>query len=265
MPRKRKHATEADTNEPASPPAKAKRSKPNNPPFTALKPRIRHINEETIKSKWTTLPDTTQEKVKQLFLSVELPVITRHRDEKKRVEAQSALATVRKNLGKRLPKMPFPAGTRDGSFDYEGALGDSRALEGQLATTTSSIRLLQAEIKREEAELAKDTLKLEELERNAKAAESERKRLNKNVHPVLKQLDESSIGDAANGAADFKLSELKNDETVLSELDADPTLLPTIKQLRNHLESMQGNAAQVRGIGHAIARAKSALDMLPLG
>ncbi|KAF3482808.1 uncharacterized protein GIQ15_02132 [Arthroderma uncinatum] len=261
---KRKHTTqaEADADGPSSPPAKAKRSKPNNPPFAALKPRIRHINEETIKSKWTTLSDSTQEKVKQLFLSVELPVITRHRDEKKRVEAQSALATVRKNLGKRLPKMPFPAGTRDGSFDYEGALGESRALEGQLATTTSSIRLLQAEIKREEAELAKDRLKLEELERNAKAAESERKRLSKNVHPVLKQLDESSMNEAGSGVADFTL---KDDETVLSELDADPALLPTIKQLRNHLESMQGNAAQVRGIGHAIAQAKSALDMLPLG
>ncbi|EEQ31445.1 conserved hypothetical protein [Microsporum canis CBS 113480] len=261
MPAKRK---QAGSNEPASP-AKAKRSKPNNhPPFAALQPRIRHINEETIKSKWTTLPDSTQEKVKQLFLSVELPVITRNRDEKKRVEAQSALATVRKNLGKRLPKMPFPAGTRDGSFDYESALGESRVLESQLATTTSSIRLLQAEIKREEAELAKDKLKLEELERNAKAAESERKRLNKN----------SSMNETAN--ADFKL-EMKNEETVLGEwtvlvltgcfdkIDADPKLLPTIKQLRNHLESMQGNAAQVRGIGHAITRAKAALDMLPLG
>ncbi|KAM5432115.1 hypothetical protein MferCBS31731_007616 [Microsporum ferrugineum] len=260
MPAKRK---QADSNEPASP-AKAKRSKPNNhPPFAALKPRIRHINEETIKSKWTTLPDSTQEKVKQLFLSVELPVITRNRDEKKRVEAQSALATVRKNLGKRLPKMPFPAGTRDGSFDYESALGESRVLESQLATTTSSIRLLQAEIKREEAELAKDKLKLEELERNAKAAESERKRLNKNVHPVLKQLDKSSMNETT-ANADFKL-EMKNEETVLGEIDADPKLLPTIKQLRNHLESMQGNAAQVRGIGHAITRAKAALDMLPLG
>lgn len=121
MPPKRR---QADSHEPASPPANTKRSKPNNAPFT-LKPRIRHINEETIKSKWTTLPDSTQEKVKLLFQSVELPVITRNRDEKKRVEAQSALVTVRKNLGKRLPKMPFPAGTRDGSFDYEGALGES--------------------------------------------------------------------------------------------------------------------------------------------
>ncbi|EZF15949.1 hypothetical protein H112_05886 [Trichophyton rubrum D6] len=258
MPPKRR---QADSHEPASPPANTKRRKPNNAPF-ALKPRIRHINEETIKSKWTTLPDSTQEKVKLLFQSVELPVITRNRDEKKRVEAQSALATVRKNLGKRLPKMPFPAGTRDGSFDYEGALGESRALESQLAAATSSIRLLQAEIKREEAELAKDKLKLEELERNAKAAEAERKRLNKNVHPVLKQLDESSVEGAV--SAEFRL-EVKNEESLFSEIDTDPALLPTIKQLRNHLESMQGNAAQVRGIGHAISRAKAALDMLPLG
>lgn len=120
MPPKRK---QANSHEPTSP-ENTKRSKNNDAPF-ALKLRIRHINEETIKSKWTTLPDSTQEKVKQLFQSVELPVITRNRDERKRVEAQSALATVRKNLGKRLPKMPFPAGTKDGSFDYEGALGDS--------------------------------------------------------------------------------------------------------------------------------------------
>ncbi|EFQ99331.1 hypothetical protein MGYG_02344 [Nannizzia gypsea CBS 118893] len=259
MPPKRK---QVESHEPASPTANTKRSKPNNSAPFALKARIRHINEETIKSKWTTLPNSTQEKVKQLFQSVELPVITRNRDEKKRVEAQSALATVRKNLGKRLPKMPFPAGTRDGSFDYEGALGESRALESQLATATSSIQLLQAEIKREEAELARDKLKLEELERNAKAAEAERKRLNKNVHPVLKQLDEPSVEEIA-VSAEFKL-DMKNEEAVLCEIDADPALLPTINQLRNHLESMQSNAAQVRGIGHAISRAKAALDMLPL-
>lgn len=113
--------------------------------------------------------------------------------------------------------------------------GKQRALESQLATTTSSIRLLQAEVKREEAELAKDKLKLEELERNAKAAEAERKRLNKNVrltdvdvmatkdtdksrlqvHPVLKQLDESNVEEVE--TAEFKL-EMKNEETVLSEV-----------------------------------------------
>lgn len=45
----------------------------------------------------------------------------------------------------------------------------------------SSIDLLQAEIDKEEALLAKETKQLEEMEKNAKAAESERKRQMKNV------------------------------------------------------------------------------------
>lgn len=51
----------------------------------------------------------------------------------------------------------------------------------QLTMTTSSIRLLKAEIKREEAELQKENDKLEELGRNAKMARQARKRQSKNV------------------------------------------------------------------------------------
>jgi hypothetical protein len=46
---------------------------------------------------------------------------------------------------------------------------------------TNSIRLLKAEVKREEAELAKERTRLEELEKNAKAAKLERKRQSKKV------------------------------------------------------------------------------------
>lgn len=45
----------------------------------------------------------------------------------------------------------------------------------------SSIDLLQAEIDKEEALLAKEMKQLEEMEKNAKGAESERKRQMKNV------------------------------------------------------------------------------------
>jgi kinetochore protein Fta7 len=64
--------------------------------FAMLQPRVRKIPEHTIKSKWTTLPESAQERVKELFRSVELPVITKHRDERKRIEAQTALAVVKK-------------------------------------------------------------------------------------------------------------------------------------------------------------------------
>lgn len=63
--------------------------------FAALKPRVRHVTEHTIKSKWTTLPEPAQERVRELFRAVEMPVLTRQRDDRKRIETQTALGAVR--------------------------------------------------------------------------------------------------------------------------------------------------------------------------
>lgn len=62
--------------------------------FAFLKPRVRHVAERTIKSKWTTLPEPVQEKVRDMFKSLERPVIVRHHDERKRIEAQTAVGAV---------------------------------------------------------------------------------------------------------------------------------------------------------------------------
>ncbi|OAX84288.1 hypothetical protein ACJ72_01353 [Emergomyces africanus] len=231
--------------------------------FAILKPRTRHISERTIKTKWTTLPDSVQEKVKELFRSIERPVITRHRDERKRIEAQAAVVAVRKNLGRRLPRMPFPPGTKDTDFDYEAGLDDNRALELQLATATNSADLLRAEISREEAQLAKERAQLEELEKNAKAAQAERRRQTKNAHPVIRRLESS--GRRGDGSSDISFIGPKDNMSMLCEIDADSELYPLIKQLRNHLESMQNNAAQVAGLREAIVRSQSCLNLLPLG
>ena len=56
-----------------------------------------------------------------------------------------------------------------------------RSLETQLATVTDGIDLLKSEIEREEALLAQETKQLQDMEKNAKAAEAERKRQMKNV------------------------------------------------------------------------------------
>lgn len=45
----------------------------------------------------------------------------------------------------------------------------------------------------------------------------------------------------------------------------DPDIRPMATQLRNHLESMQNNTSQVAGIREAIVRARSAVNLLPLG
>lgn len=56
-----------------------------------------------------------------------------------------------------------------------------RVLETQLSTTRNTIDLLKLEIEREEALLAKETKYVEEMEKNAKKAEIERRRQMKNV------------------------------------------------------------------------------------
>jgi hypothetical protein len=56
-----------------------------------------------------------------------------------------------------------------------------RTLEANLATINDSADLLRAEIAKEEALLAEEKQSLQEMERNAKRAETERKRQMKNV------------------------------------------------------------------------------------
>lgn len=53
-----------------------------------------------------------------------------------------------------------------------------------MATVTDSIALLKSEVEKEEALLAKETRQLQEMEKNAKRAETERKRQMKNVRLV---------------------------------------------------------------------------------
>lgn len=65
--------------------------------YAYLKESVRRVPEKTIKAKWTTLPEPVQDKVRDLFHSIERPVIVRQPNERKRIEAQTAVqAVVRK-------------------------------------------------------------------------------------------------------------------------------------------------------------------------
>lgn len=65
--------------------------------YAYLKPHVRRVPEKTIKSKWAPLPEPVQEKVMDMFHSLERPVIMRNQNERKRIEAQGAVqAVVRK-------------------------------------------------------------------------------------------------------------------------------------------------------------------------
>ena len=102
--------------------------------------------------------------------------------------------------------MPFPPITKDSHFDYESALDEhvrspsnedptsstdqmQRMLEANLATINDSADLLRAEVAKEEALLAEERQSLQEMEKNAKRAETERKRQMKNVSAKARRID----------------------------------------------------------------------------
>jgi kinetochore protein Fta7 len=63
-------------------------------PFASLKPRTQNVSKRTIKTKWSNLSEAAQEKVRAMFHTLERPVIVLQRDERKRIEAQTALGAV---------------------------------------------------------------------------------------------------------------------------------------------------------------------------
>ncbi|EEA22613.1 hypothetical protein TMatcc_001458 [Talaromyces marneffei ATCC 18224] len=233
--------------------------------FTWLKPQVRNVSKHTIKSKWSSLPEPVQNKVRELFRSLERPVIVRQRDEKKRIEAQVALGGVVKTLERRLPRMPFPPLTKDAGFDHESVLNEHRVLETQLSTTRNTIDLLKLEIEREEALLAKETKYVEEMEKNAKKAEVERKRQMKNEHPVLRHIDAHS-GDAngSSSSVPFVVLDRSKEQTALCEMEPHREIQSIVMQLNGHLNSMQTNIAPFVALREAITEAQAALDFLPL-
>ncbi|KKK13659.1 hypothetical protein ARAM_007165 [Aspergillus rambellii] len=236
--------------------------------YTYLKPQVRHISERTIKSKWSTLPEPVQDKVRDLFRALERPVIVRQQNERKRYEAQAAVQAVVKNLGKRLPRMPFPPLTKDSVFEYEAALKEHSALELSLSTAMDSIDILKNEIAKEEALLARESKELHEMEKNAKRAETERKRQMKNAssilnprveHPILRQLN--ATPDRVGSPAEFTLMSAKDTQSSFDELEADPEVSTLLRQLNNHLKSMQNNATPLVGLKDAITRSQTALSL----
>jgi hypothetical protein len=140
-------------------------------------------------------------------------VVMRLQDERKRLQAITALQMVIRKLHRKIERgLPFPPSTRaqrEEDFDFEKILDSSRQLEAQLTPALHSIELLKAEIRKEEALLEHENETLDKLERNAKAEKSRRKVEAKKFHSSLQVKDsimkDEDFGDALK-LADQKIS-----------------------------------------------------------
>ena len=59
-----------------------------------LEPRLRRISRNVVDTKWGPLPEGAQDRVKELFSSVERPVLIRIAEGRRRKEAEVALESV---------------------------------------------------------------------------------------------------------------------------------------------------------------------------
>lgn len=178
-------------------------------PIRYLKETTRNIQRSTIADKWTPLDPPSIDAVSNFLADAQRPVISRLQNTNQRREyASSALGIVIRRLRSRLVKgVPFPAPTAGGStranagsyendFDFERIVDAIQTLEHTLNPLLHSVSLLQKEITKEEAALARDYDGLHRLQTNAKAEAKEWREKTRREHvlaPGLKRKGEHEI------------------------------------------------------------------------
>lgn len=91
-------------------------------PFPSLEPQIKRVAPDVVNSKWMNLSPPAQDQVRELFRTVARPLLMRYRDDERRAEAEEAMGDFLQTVDRKLPRFPFPPGTRDAHFDYQKLL-----------------------------------------------------------------------------------------------------------------------------------------------
>ena len=215
----------------------------------------------------------------------------------KNEEWEGVVDDVVEKLIARLPRMPFPpqhsrvsakssvsthvgstsarngAGSAELDLDLERILFRTSALRATLSSNNQSVKLLRAQIKREETALKRDTAELKGLEEGVRRGREVAARQRRDLHPVARGLA-GAADDESDGAARGKMATGRADEdehTMMMEgliptaartrrtrthvalltneaIAKDEELIPLVKQLRSHLESMQSNVAGMKDL-----------------
>jgi hypothetical protein len=153
-----------------------------------------------------------------------------------------------------------------------------------------SSHLLRNQIKREQRALKHDNAELTRLEAALRSSDALREKQERGLHPLARILDEDEDDEHSDGAerpnnhltereyiekinsvagisdhsVKYTHSDLTNGGGFLdldSGPDSHPDLEPLLKQLRNHLHSMENNTASMQPVLGAMSDAQAALDL----
>ncbi|TEY71194.1 hypothetical protein BOTCAL_0099g00210 [Botryotinia calthae] len=239
----------------------AEEEQPDPPSYRHLAAVTRRVTHETINTNWDPLPPGCLDKISELLIDVQRPVVLQIRDERKKTQASTAIQMISRRLLNRVRKvMPFPKGTRtnpEDDFDFEKILDYNRALENQLTPVLHSNDLLEAELRKEEILLENEERYLAELEANAKDEATSRRKAARKAHPLL-QFE----GDGTQKILNDNIGIDENASTSSITLDASkyPDLEGIVKSIDGHVDSIKGNLQQIGGITDAMAKSKASVQ-----
>ncbi|TGO41060.1 hypothetical protein BHYA_0027g00370 [Botrytis hyacinthi] len=244
-----------------SPDNRAEQEQPEPPSYQHLAAFTRRVTHETIKTKWEPLPPGCLDKISDLLIDVQRPVILQIRDERKKTQASTAIQMISRRLLNRVRKgMPFPKGTRtnpEDDFDFEKILDYNRALENKLTPILHSNDLLEAELRKEEILLESEERYLAELEANAKDEATSRRQAARKSHPLL-QFEVDSTQRVLNDNIGIDENAATSSKTLNASKYED--LGGIVKSIYGHVDSIKGNLQQIEGITDAMAKSRASVQ-----
>ncbi|ESZ92874.1 hypothetical protein SBOR_6737 [Sclerotinia borealis F-4128] len=238
----------------------------NPPSYRHIAAVTRRVSHETINTKWEPLPSGCLDKISELLIDVQRPVVLQIHDERKKTQASTAIQMIGRRLLNRIRKgMSFPKGTRtnrEDDFDFEKILDYNRVLEAQLTPVLHSNDLLESELRTEEILLENEEKYLAELEANAKDEATSRRQAARKAHTLLQfEVDstQKEINDNIGIDEDAVTSSITLNTSKYQDLEG------IVKSINGHVDSIKGNLQQIEGISEAMAKSKASVQAALFG
>lgn len=264
----RKRKTQPEADEIAEQPTRVQKK------YVQLEPKTKRIPQNIVET-WPHLSQQVLDQISAVVKDAKKDIANTQRDERKVMAAHNTLNPLVKRLVRHLAASKIPPQAKDIHFNIDKLTDRNGHVFRDVTTARHSKQLLSEQVKATQTLLTKDEKSLDELKKNAKRWKAEWKHQQRHgrvgignwryseaanlpqVHPLLRD----SEGADTNGDYhdDIRLKSVAAiDARALDASDAE--LASILEQLRRSLENMQGNHAQVEGIGEAMTEAQTALD-----
>ncbi|KAI9158591.1 kinetochore protein fta7 [Paramyrothecium foliicola] len=256
-------------------------------PFPYVAPHVHRVRQSIIEEKWSPLSSASLNAAVNMLQLAHRPIIQRLAGtQQRRAHASAALRLVTSRIARKMQKgLPFPPavmtaprrgrrrirntgdddgddGGREAELEFERVLDARQALERQLDPALHAVDLLRREKLRVERELERDYQTLKSLEAGARSQSREQRGLLKKAHALTPGgLVTQLPGNIAE--LEFKHEDHPSTTSLFKDLD-DDVLQPLALQLSGHMDSIQTNLQQAKGLVPQIAQSKAALQDLLL-